>query len=139
MSAMARAMRPLPSSNGWMVTNHRCARAADRGAHRLPVEHRPLDLAGLDHLLGQALEDRLAAQRKTEPLHAPDQPPLLVAHGRDRLRQNFVVPAEFGPVRQSMDVCWHNLRTSCGEYGRHSPQPQWASPQIMRRIKALFP
>ena len=28
MSAMARAMRPLPSSNGWMVTNHRCASPA---------------------------------------------------------------------------------------------------------------
>ena len=30
MSAIARAMRPLPSSNGWMVTNHRCASAALR-------------------------------------------------------------------------------------------------------------
>ena len=28
MSAIARAMRPLPSSNGWMVTNHRCAMPA---------------------------------------------------------------------------------------------------------------
>ena len=25
ISAIARAIRPLPSSNGWMVTNHRCA------------------------------------------------------------------------------------------------------------------
>ena len=30
LSAMARAMRPLPSSNGWIVTNHRCASAAFR-------------------------------------------------------------------------------------------------------------
>src|ERR1700735_282182 len=30
MSAMARAIRPLPSSNGWMVTNQRCARPAFR-------------------------------------------------------------------------------------------------------------
>ena len=28
MSAIARAIRPLPSSNGWIVTNHRCACAA---------------------------------------------------------------------------------------------------------------
>ena len=28
MSAIARAMRPLPSSNGWIVTNQRCASAA---------------------------------------------------------------------------------------------------------------
>ena len=34
MSAIARAMRPLPSSNGWIVTNQRCASPAFRQRHR---------------------------------------------------------------------------------------------------------
>ena len=45
MSAMARAMRPLRSSKGWMVTNHRCASAAFKTepAHLLVDPHEKLD------------------------------------------------------------------------------------------------
>ena len=38
---MARAMRPLPSSKGWMVTNQRCASAA--------LSTRSIDAGPLNH------------------------------------------------------------------------------------------
>ena len=94
----------------------------DGGAHLIPVEDFALDLAGLEHVLGQGLEHGLRAKAKSERFHAPDQPPLPVADGGKRLRQHLVIPAEIRPVLQFMDISCHNLRTSCGDYASYSPQ-----------------
>jgi hypothetical protein len=81
-----------------------------------------LDLARLDDVLGQGLEHGFAAQRQAQGLHAPEQASLPVSDGGKQFLQDLVIPREFPPIVQFMDVCRHNLRTSWGDYAGDSPQ-----------------
>jgi hypothetical protein len=75
-----------------------------------------LDFAGIEYILREGLEHGLTAQRKTQRLDTPDQPPLPVAHGYKPLCQGFLIPVEVRPVRQLMNVCQqspHLLRRLC--------------------------
>ena len=110
MSATARAMRPLPSSKGWMVTNHRCASPAsstgsDSRRRLEPVQERShlrIESGGRRRLEVHAL----AAGRPGNHLHGigaaaaprPDRdPPHAAATGGEQRRVPVVQPA---PCRQ---------------------------------------
>src|SRR5437660_485025 len=110
MSAMARAMRPFPSSNGWTVTNQRWARPA------LSTGSRPVSLLNQARKASISCPIRSAGgawkwtrscpDREAEGLHPPDQPPLLVPHRRKRVGEGFRVPPEIRPVFEFADVQW---------------------------------
>ena len=91
--------------------------AGNRGAHLLAIEMLALDLARLDHVFGQRLEDGLLAQREADGLHPPDQSPLPVTHRCQLGGKLRVAPPEVRPVIALVDV-GHNLRTLCGVYSR---------------------
>ena len=52
----------------------------------------------------------------------------------EQRRNQLVAPSEFRPIGQLMDVGWHNLRISCGNYACYSPHWQENSPHNMRRL-----
>ena len=109
MSAIARAIRPLPSSKGWMVTNQRCARAAlstgsiaggplnqsrnCRHLRREPVACRRLVV---DPLLADRSRDDLHRARAVVP-PGPDPDPV---HAAAPGREQGGVPAEQAFLRQ---------------------------------------
>src|SRR5262249_49262908 len=83
----------------------------DRRTELLGVERLPFDLAALDHVAGQRLENRLLLKVETERLHVPDEPALPVADGGEGLRELSLVPVEPGPVLKLMDIhSPHRLR-----------------------------
>src|SRR5581483_9659639 len=108
----------VPVGGGQSADVHPQA-ARDRGTHLLAVEDFALDFAGLQDFLGEVLERRLAAQGKAQGLHAADQPALAMAHRRQAVGQAVLIPAEFGPIGQFVDVGGH-------------------SPRLLRRIWPLF-
>jgi len=64
--------------------------ARDGRAHRFDIELLALDLAGLDHVLGERREARLSAQRHADVSQAPQQQPLGttdLGHGPGQHRQ----------------------------------------------------
>src|ERR1035441_9350130 len=54
--------------------------ARDGGAHLLPIEHFAFNLARLQHVLRQGLENGFSPELKTQRLHAPDQASLSMTH-----------------------------------------------------------
>jgi hypothetical protein len=112
--------------------------ARDRRAHLIVVKDFALDLAGLDHVLGQGLQDGLIAQRKPERFHMADQPPLPMPDRGEGFRYGILIPAELGPVGQLVDVGHDNLRIFCGDYDAYSPHLQCYSPHDVRRKSSLF-
>src|SRR5436305_3438746 len=83
----------------------------DRRADLLDVERLPFDLAALDHVAGQRLENGLLPKVEPERLHVPDEPALPVADGGERLRELSLAPVEPGPVLKLMDIhSPHRLR-----------------------------
>ena len=87
--------------------------AGDGGAHLVDVEDLALDLARFQDILGQGVEDGLLAEPEAEAFHPADQPALPVTHGRELVRQPFLIPVEPGPIASLVDVhCYspHRLR-----------------------------
>ena len=80
----------------------------DRGPHLILVEDFALDLAGLEDVFCQGLKDGLFPQWKTECLHAADQPSLAVPDGRKLPGEPRLIPFEFGPISQFIDVFDHS-------------------------------
>src|ERR1035441_3166950 len=73
--------------------------ARDGGAHLLPIEHFAFNLARLQHVLRQGLENGFSPELKTQRLHAPDQASLSMTH----FGQPLLFPAKLGPVVQIVD------------------------------------
>ena len=80
----------------------------DRGADLFLVENLALDLACLENVLGQGLQDGFRPQLKAKALHTPDQSPLPMAHRGQRLGQSLLAPAECRPVCSLVDVRGHS-------------------------------
>src|SRR5579883_800589 len=108
----------VPVGSGQTADVHAEA-ARDGGADLFAVEDFALDFARLEDFLGKVLESRLAAQGKAQGLHAADQPALAMAHRRQAVGQAVLIPAEFGPIGQLVDISRH-------------------SPHSLRRIWPLF-
>ncbi|MDR6954772.1 hypothetical protein J2X65_004148 [Ancylobacter sp. 3268] len=77
--------------------------AGDRGTDLFPVKHLAFDLAGLQNVFGQHMDDFLA-KREAKCLHAADQPPLSMSHGREALDELLIAPVQIRPVSQTMDT-----------------------------------
>src|SRR5579872_844717 len=93
------------------------------GAHVIRIEGFPLDLARLDHFLRQRAERGLGAKLEPKPLHSAEQPPLQVAHRRQRLREALSVPAKPGPILQFVYVTRqspHSMRRLCGLFSANA-------------------
>ena len=78
--------------------------ARDGGADLFGVQLLALDLAALEHVGGEGLQDGFLAEIESEGFHVTDQPALPVADRRERLAQTLPVPVEAGPVRKFMDI-----------------------------------
>jgi hypothetical protein len=78
--------------------------ARDRRAYLLSLEPLPLDLAALDDVRSQGPQNRLLPEVEAEGLHAAEQAPLPMAHGRQRLCQVVGIPPKSGPVQKLVDV-----------------------------------
>ena len=88
--------------------------AGDRGADLLGVQLLAFDLAGLEHVRGQGLQDGLLLEMEAKGLHVADQAALLVADARraappSRSRSQW-------NRGQSFSSWIYILRTSCGDY-----------------------
>ena len=81
--------------------------ARDGGAHLVLVQLLALDVAALENVLGQRLENGLVAERKAHALHAADQAALVVADAGQGGEQALVVPGEVGPAVKLVDVGGH--------------------------------
>ena len=81
---------------------------------------------------GQNLAVHLMRTDDNEHVRVHELRGLPMADGRKRARQRFCVPLERRPIRKLVDVLYHNLRISCGDYALDSPQKQEFSPQTMR-------
>src|SRR5205823_4414379 len=57
------------------------------------------------------LKHGLAAEGESEGFHPPDEPPLAVSQGREWAGQGFLIPLEFWPIWQLMNVYPYALRT----------------------------
>src|SRR5262249_48184894 len=88
----------------------------DGRTHLSLLEDLAFDFARLDHLLGQRLQHCLAAQGEDEGFHPPNEPPLAVPERGQRAAQGPVIPMEFWPIGELIDVFWHNIRISRGDY-----------------------
>ena len=63
-----------------------------------------LDLAGLEHVLGQGLEDGFLLHGESQSLHLADQPALLLPDRGQPVTQGIGIPAEIGPVGHFVDI-----------------------------------
>jgi hypothetical protein len=114
----------MPVDRGERANVHTQA-ARQRGAHRFDVEVLALDLAGLDHVVGQCGQAGLFAQRQAHISQAAEQQALGTAGFGQRGSQRREVIAPLGPVGRFPDVelfsAFHaeivrvNRRITCGD------------------------
>jgi hypothetical protein len=83
--------------------------ARNRGSDFSLVEDFAFDLAGFEHVLGEDLENGLLAHRKSQCLHAADQSSLAMPDGSKLSGKAVLIPGEFGPGRQLVDIGRHVL------------------------------
>ena len=81
-----------------------------RGPDLLAVKLLAFNLAGFQDLLSQRLQDSLFAELEAEPLHAANQPSLVMTHRRQGHGEHLVVPPKPRHVRKLMDIGWHSPR-----------------------------
>ena len=81
--------------------------ARDRRADLIGIQPVALDLAALDHVVGESAEDGFLPQPETERFHLADEPALQVPSGGEGRGQPGVVPSEIGPIRKLMDIFDH--------------------------------
>ena len=95
MSATARAMRPLPSSNGWIVTNHRCAVAAFRTSSIWDGDSNQSMNAAISPSMDAAGgASKCTRSRPTAPDTTRIGPRLSVRHPPTSIRLNGLPPIE---------------------------------------------
>jgi hypothetical protein len=82
--------------------------ARDRGPYLILVEDFAFDLAGLEYVFCQGLEDGFLAERKTERLHTANEAALAMPDSCKLLGKAALIPLEFGPIRQFMDIFGHS-------------------------------
>jgi len=90
------------------------------GPDSLAVERLAFDIARLDHVLRQCAEQSFVLQFESKRLHPSNQTPLPMADCGQSIGCHLGRPAEPRPVLPFVDAN-HNRRSSCGDYGRHSP------------------
>ena len=95
----------------------------DGRAHRCHVQHFALDLAGLDHVLGQRRQAGLIAQRHADIGQAAEQHPLGTAGFGQRPGQGRQVVAPVRPVGGLPDVALFSA-VHAEIKARYSPQGQ---------------
>src|SRR5262249_15832804 len=78
--------------------------AGDRGADLREVELLPFDLAALEDLGSEGLEDSFLPKVESEGLHVAHEPALFVSNGSQRGSQFFRVPMKLRPFRQLVDI-----------------------------------
>ena len=76
----------------------------DRGTHLARVQCLALDVAALDDVFSEGLEDRLLLKRKPQGFHAAKQPALPMTDRNQRVRHPLRIPAELGPASQFVNV-----------------------------------
>ena len=76
----------------------------DRRADLFGVELLAFDLAALENIGGQSLQNGFLPKVEAERLHVSDQPALPVTDGGQRLGKLPLVPVEPGPVLKLMDI-----------------------------------
>ena len=84
--------------------------ARNRRPHRLRVQPFALNGTGAQNIRRQSAKDGVLPQTESQALHVPDEPSLLPANRRQRLRQPLPVPPKVGPVRPLIDIRIHPLR-----------------------------
>ena len=78
--------------------------ARNRGSDLFGVELFPFDLATLEHIGGQGLQDGFLAEIESEGFHVANQPPLAMAEIGETFSETLPVPVKPGPVRKLVDV-----------------------------------
>ena len=96
----------------------------DLGPHLCHIKHLALDLARLDDIHGQGLQDGFLAQLETERFHSADKTTLIMPHRRQRCSDGRVLPDQLWPGGIVPDVHSHDLRNPCGDHADHSPRRQ---------------
>ena len=71
------------------------------------IEELAFDLAGLEDVKRERLEQRLFLLRESECFHAPEQASLPVAHSGQRRGKGILIPLELRPIRGLMYVFRH--------------------------------
>lgn len=108
-------------ARGWQARNIQAELAGDRRTDLIGAQVFALDRGGLDHLLGQDRQTGLGLEVKTQGLHLPEVPLLMVPDRRERSSEGLVIPPEGRPIGLFMDI-GHIQRTFCGDYIGYSPQ-----------------
>ena len=62
----------------------------------------PFDLTCLKNVRSEGFENGFLPELETEAFRYDNQPPLVMADGRERLDEFRAIPTEFRPVRQLM-------------------------------------
>src|SRR5262249_224635 len=94
--------------------------ARERRADLLRVELLALDLAAFHRLFRQSFQGGFLLKREPERFHATDQSSLVVTHGCKRAGEPVLVPTEFWPVSELVDVSRRSPH-GCGDYSVYSP------------------
>ena len=87
-----------------------------RRAHRAHVQTLPLNLAGLQHILGQHSQAGFRPLSRPQILQAPQQPPLSLADLDEQRKQHRQVMAPARPVRLLPDVARLIVHSFSAEY-----------------------
>src|SRR5260370_4136592 len=82
--------------------------ARDRGPHLILVEDFALDLARLENILGQGLEHGLLTEGKSKLKHPAYKSALAMPDCRKLPGEAVLIPLEFGPIRQFVDISSHS-------------------------------
>src|ERR1700677_3650296 len=80
----------------------------NREAYQLAVEVLALDLAGIQHIFRQRLQNRFRLELEAERLHLNDEEPLSVTHIGQELGQALLFPAKPGPVLEVVDMRFYS-------------------------------
>lgn len=87
-----------------------------RRAHRAHIQTLPLDLAGLQHILGQHPQAGFRPLSRPQILKPPQQPPLSLADLNEQRKQHRQVMAPARPVRLLPDVARLIVHSFSAEY-----------------------
>ena len=124
--------------NGYKSAHIEPHSAGDRRPHLVFIQLFTFDFAGFENILGQGLQYGFTAERKTQPLHTPDEPSLSMTYAGKLPRQPFLAPCQFWPILSVVDIVHHFPKLPDDIMPPIRRRNQEQSPHLLRRIRPLF-